>query len=125
LALLLSWIVGSTVAPNFLVPYRHFEYMAPFMAAFAGMGAILLLRVTGFRVLVPVLAGLIVLAAATAIPPREAIANHFEGTRPEALGGVEWAGIRLPSLTATDHRVSSIPPCPVANASTSSSWIGT
>ncbi|MFQ5908461.1 MAG: hypothetical protein ACE5JE_06505 [Thermoplasmata archaeon] len=108
LALLISWIIGSTVAPNFLVPYRHFEYMAPFMAAFAGIGAVLLLRVTGVRVLVPVLVGLIILAAATAIPPREAIANHFEGTRPEALGGVEWAGGRPLSLTATDHRVSSI-----------------
>jgi hypothetical protein len=108
LALTLSWVVGSGVAPAFLVPYRHFEYMVPLMGAFAGMGAVLLYRRTGARIVVPVLVGLVVLAAATAIPPREVLANHFEGTRPDALVGVEWAGTRIPSLTATDHRVSTI-----------------
>ncbi|MFQ6012678.1 MAG: hypothetical protein ACE5LS_03425 [Thermoplasmata archaeon] len=108
LALSLSWIVGSGVAPTFLVPYRHFEYMTSLTAVFAGMGAVLLVRVTGARILVPLLAGLVILAAAAAIPPRDVLANHFEGTRPEALAGVAWAGAHLPSLTATDHRVSSI-----------------
>jgi hypothetical protein len=108
LGLTVSWIVGSGVAPAFLIPYRHFEYMLPLMGAFVGMGAVLIHRRTGTRILVPVLASLIVLAAATAIPPREVLANHFEGTRPEALVGVEWAGTRIPTLTATDHRVSTI-----------------
>ncbi len=108
LALTLSWVVGSGVAPAFLVPYRHFQYMVPLLGAFAGMGAVILSRKTGARILVPVLAGLVVLAAATAIPPREVLANHFEGTRPDALVGVEWAGTRIPSLTATDHRASTI-----------------
>lgn len=108
LALNLSWIIGSVVAPTVLVPYRHFEYMIPLIAAFAGVGILLLLQNRGFRVLIPVLAGLLVLAAAAAIPPREALGNHFEGTRPEALGAVHWAADRVPSLTATDHRVSSV-----------------
>ncbi len=108
LGLTLSWIVGSGIAPAFLVPYRHFQYMVPLMGAYAGMGAVLLHRRTGTRIIVPLLVGLVVLAAATAIPPREALANHFEGTRPEALVGVQWAGTRIPTLTATDHRVSTI-----------------
>lgn len=107
-ALNLSWMIGSVVAPTFLVSYRHFEYLTPLIAALAGLGAVLLVRGRGRRIWAVVLVGVIVLAAATALPPREALANHFEGTRPEALGVIHWAAGRIPSLTATDHRVSSV-----------------
>lgn len=105
----LSWIIGAGVAPTILIPYRHLQYLTPLIAAFAAGGAILLIRKRRARwIVVLILGGLIVLAAAVALPPREAVGNHFEGTRPQALGAMHWAVDRIPSITATDHRVSSI-----------------
>lgn len=108
-ALNLSWIVGSWVAPTFLIPYRHLEYLTPLLGVLAGLGAIRLGRTgRGRRVLVPVLAGLLLAAAATAVPPREAVGNHFEGVRAEALDGVHWSGLHVEGIVATDHRASSV-----------------
>lgn len=109
LALNLSWILGAFLAPAFLIPYRHMEYLTLSLALFAGVGAWRLVHASGpgRRLLVGALLGLVVLAAATAIPPREALGNHFEGTRPQGMNVVQWASGRVAGVTATDHRVSS------------------
>jgi hypothetical protein len=80
------------------------------LALFGGVGALHLSRTAGpgRPALVLLLGGLIILAAGTAIPPREALGNHFEGTRSEGMNVVHWASGRVQGITATDHRASSI-----------------
>lgn len=109
LALNLSWIVGAWVAPTFLIPYRHMEYLVLPLALFAGAGAWRFLGAgrRARRVVVPLLVGLIALAAVTAVPPREALGNHFEGTRAQGMNVVHWASGTVDGVTATDHRASS------------------
>lgn len=109
LAITFSWVLGATVAPSFLIPYRHLEYLAVPLALFAGVGIVTLARGSRGRtgVVAGIVAVLVVLAALTALPPREALGNHFEGIHPEAMTGLQWAGSRVTGITATDHRASS------------------
>lgn len=110
LALLISWALGATVAPTFLIPYRHLEYVAVVIAILAGVGAASLLRASpaGWRrgAIVVVLT-LLVLSAATSLPARQAVGNHFEGTRPHGVNVILWTAHRTWGITASDHRVSS------------------
>lgn len=107
-ALNLSWMLGAVVAPSFLIPYRHMEYITLPLALFGGVGMWHLMRgLRRRRPFVVLLIGLVALAAATALPPREALGNHFEGVRAEGMDVVQWASGTLPGVTATDHRASS------------------
>ncbi|MFQ5837682.1 MAG: hypothetical protein ACE5HJ_02735 [Thermoplasmata archaeon] len=110
LALNISWILGGFIAPTFLIPYRHLEYLTLPLAIFGGMGAFQLMRAIGRgkRLLVLLLSALIILGALTALPPREVLGNHFEGTRAEGMNVVQWSVGRVDGVTATDHRASSI-----------------
>ncbi len=110
LALAISWAIGGVFAPTFLIPYRHLEYVSIAIAIFVGVGAISVFNVrrpwrVGF---VALISALLVLAAVTALPPREALGNHFEGVRPEAMDAVQWASQRVGGITASDHRASSV-----------------
>lgn len=109
LALNISWILGAFLAPSFLIPYRHIEYITLPLALFGGIGAWQLLRAVrqGKRLLVGLLVALIALAALTSLPPRAALGNHFEGTRAEGMNVVYWASEAIEGVTATDHRASS------------------
>jgi uncharacterized membrane protein YhdT len=110
LALNFSWILGGVLAPTFLIPYRHLEYLTLPLALFGGMGAMHLWRTArrGRSALMIVLLTLILLSAATSIPTRQALGNHFEGNRPEGMNVVHWAAGRVEGITATDHRASSV-----------------
>lgn len=110
-ALLISWVIGATIAPTFLIPYRHLEYIAVVAAIFAGVGVASLLRVCPprwRRGAIVVILTLLVLSAATALPPRQAVGNHMEGVRAQEVNAVQWAGQRIWGITASDHRVSSM-----------------
>ncbi|MFQ5552643.1 MAG: hypothetical protein ACE5EW_02870 [Thermoplasmata archaeon] len=110
LVLILSLMLGAVLAPFLLIPFRHVQYLVPALALFAGVGAYRLIRSLrrGQAALVFLIGLLLVLGVLTAIPPREALGNHFEGTRPEGMNAVHWATERVDGVTATDHRASSI-----------------
>ncbi len=110
LALNISWIVGGIIAPTFLIPYRHLEYLTLPLVVFGGLGSVRVAESLGRwkRLLVVPLIALLVLAAATSIPPREALGNHFEGVRAQGMNVVSWSSGRVNGVTATDHRASSV-----------------
>lgn len=109
-ALLLSLTLGGLLAPSFLIPYRHLQYITLPLALFAGVGAVHLMSGPRRwrRAFAASLVVAVVLGAATALPPREALGNHFEGTRPIGLLVVHWSGEYVSGVVATDHRISSM-----------------
>ncbi len=110
LALLISWTIGATIAPTFLIPYRHLEYVTILLAVFAGVGAVSVWRGVrrGRNGVIILLAALLILSAVTTFPTREAVGNHFEGIRAQGVSALHWANGRVEGITATDHRVSSV-----------------
>lgn len=110
LAFNVSWMVGGLVAPTFLIPYRHLEYLTLPLAIFGGIGALQLAGVARrWRKAIAIsIVALVAISGFTALPPREALGNHFEGTRPQVLNVVYWASDMVGGVTATDHRVSTI-----------------
>ncbi len=110
LALNISWILGGFLAPTFLIPYRHLEYLTLPLAIFGGVGALQIAKSLhrGKGLLAIGLMALVILAALTSLPPREALGNHFEGTRAQGINVVYWSATMVAGVTATDHRASSL-----------------
>jgi len=107
-ALLGSAVVGITVAPRVLIPYRHMEYLLVPFAISAGVGLFrtLDLSVMRARRRIAVLAVLGVLLAASAfsaIPPPSTLAGWREGTVPAAVDPAYWARDHARGLVVTDH----------------------
>jgi hypothetical protein len=107
-ALLASAIVGITVAPRVLIPYRHMEYLVVPFAIFAGVGLFRTLELTGIRkggrMAILVVLGLILGAnAISAIPPASTLAGWREGTVPAAIDPAYWARDHASGLVVSDH----------------------
>lgn len=112
-ALVGSAVVGITVAPRVLIPYRHMEYLVVPFAVFAGVGFFRTLDLTGIRkgrrIATLVVLGLILGANAfVAIPPPSALAGWREGTVPAAIDPAYWAKDHAHDLVVSDHHGSTI-----------------
>jgi hypothetical protein len=110
--LLLSALVGITVAPRVIIPYRHLEYLLIPFAIFAAIGFVRLLDLGGLRGLGRRLAvagcGALLLAnCLTGIPPPSTFAGWREGTIPAAIDPAYWARDHASGLIVTDHHASS------------------
>jgi hypothetical protein len=107
-ALLLSAIVGITVAPRVLIPYRHMEYLVVPFAIFAGVGLFRTLDLTAIRkgrrmATLAVLGLLLVANGFSAIPPPSTLAGWREGTTPAAIDPAYWARDQARGLVVSDH----------------------
>jgi hypothetical protein len=112
-ALLGSAIVGITVAPRVLIPYRHMEYLVVPFAIFAGVGFFRTLDLTairkGRRMATLVVLGLLLGAnALSALPPPSSLAGWREGTVPAAIDPAYWARDQVRGLVVSDHHGSTI-----------------
>ncbi len=112
LALILSVVVGATVAPEVIIPYRHVEYFVIVLAVLIGAGLSRVVELGGLerrRLAVAGVASLLVAGnALSAFPPPGLLVNFEEGIRPEALEAPYWAGAHVSGLLATDHRASTL-----------------
>jgi len=107
-ALLASAVVGITIAPRVLIPYRHMEYLVVPFAIFAGVGFFRTLDLAavrkGRRMATLVVLGLILGANAfSAIPPASTLAGWREGTIPAAVDPAYWARDHARGLVVSDH----------------------
>lgn len=108
-----SGLLGTFVATQILIPYRHVEYLVIPLAVFAGTGFVWSFRALGPRPAVRTGAfalSLVLFAGtfATAIPPPGFLGGWDEGTPDHALSGAYWARDHVQGLTVADHRASSI-----------------
>lgn len=104
-----SLIVGAVAAPTVLIPYRHVPFLAIPAAVLVGAGiGDLEPDLDGWARALPV-AGLVVLAA-TAYPPPDAIGGFQEGVSAAEMDAVDWADDHLAEGTPVlaDHRMSSL-----------------
>jgi hypothetical protein len=113
LALAASALVGSVVATQVLIPYRHVEYLLVPVAILAALGFFRLLDLASpprRRRTVAVVAGCALLAGnfAFAIPPPSLVAGWNEATYPVMMGSVYWAHGHVSGLVAADHQASTL-----------------
>jgi len=113
LALAASTFLGTAVATQVLIPYRHIEYLVVPLAILAGIGLTRLVALAAagraqkglaFAAVAVLLAG----TFATAIPPPAVLAGWDEGTQAASLDGAYWARDHVTGLVAADHRASTI-----------------
>lgn len=105
----LSLVVGALAWPTVLIPYRHIPFLAIPAAILIGAGVVdLEPDLEGWARALPV-AGLVVLAA-TAYPPPDAIGGFEEGISRAEMDAVDWADQHLAEGTPVlaDHRMSSM-----------------
>jgi hypothetical protein len=113
LALVLSAGFGSVAAPHVIIPYRHVEFLLPFLAIFAGVGFVRMLDLGSLRprsraAAVAVVGALLAGNALVAIPSPDVFAGWNEGVRPVAVDAAYWSRFYVEGLLAADHRASSI-----------------
>lgn len=104
-----SLVVGAVAWPTVLIPYRHVPFLAVPAALLVGAGiADLEPDLEGWKRALPV-AGLVLLAA-TAYPPPDAIGGFDEGVSAAEMDAVRWADDHLTAGTPVlaDHRMSSL-----------------
>ncbi len=113
LALGASTFLGTAIATQVLIPYRHIEYLVVPLAILAGIGAI---RLGSFLasgrlrkgLAIAAIASLLAGTFASSIPSPSVLAGWDEGTRAPSLDGTYWARSHAAGLVAADHRASSI-----------------
>jgi 4-amino-4-deoxy-L-arabinose transferase-like glycosyltransferase len=116
LALFLSILIGVVTSNRVLLPYRHPQYLVFPLALLAGIGIVMVFDILGKKerkvksLAYCVIFLLIALSAFSAYPPKDIMGGFSEGTSPEDMQAVVWAGESLePGATvASDHRMSSM-----------------
>lgn len=113
LALVLSAAFGAATAPHVIIPYRHVEYLVPFLGILAGVGLFRMLDLAsaaGRRRsgVVAIAIALLAASALVAIPPPDVFVGWNEGTRAASLDAAYWSRAHVDGLLAADHRASSI-----------------
>jgi hypothetical protein len=111
-AVALSLLLGAATQSHTLIPYRHAQYIAPPLILLSSIGIVKLhdlLSVRKKRGLTIFICALLVLTAATAYPPPEAMGGFDEGITRKDLEAAIWMNENLPKgvTVATDHRLSS------------------
>lgn len=128
-SLLVAWlyaILGSlafaiVTNSHVLFPFRHIDYMVEAMAPLVAIGMLMVYdqmiasRVPAERPRVRTnalfaIVALLVITAATSLPPRETIGGFEEGMTVAELEAVRWtrSNVPLESTFAADHRLSSL-----------------
>jgi hypothetical protein len=131
LAIAASLIFGAIFAPEFLIPYRHVEYISIPVGLLAGLGLVFFAdfwtagnsgidrdkargrrkKWSGRTAAVLTLAVFLLLANSfTAYPSRDLMLGYQEGTGVKSMEAVMWTGERTSrdAVVASDHRLSSI-----------------
>jgi hypothetical protein len=111
-AVALSLLLGAVTQSHTLIPYRHAQYIAPPLILLSSLGIVKLHDLLSVRkkgVLTIFVCALLVLTAATAYPPSEAMGGFDEGITRADLEAAVWMNENLPKgvTVATDHRLSS------------------
>lgn len=132
IAVAASLIFGAIFAPEFLIPYRHVEYIAIPVGILAGIGLVFFhdfwtgrnsgadldkvknskrKKWSGKTAAVLTLAIFLLLAnSLTSYPSRDIMLGYQEGTGAKSMEAVMWTGERTSpdAVVASDHRLSSI-----------------
>ncbi|MHB8606643.1 MAG: hypothetical protein ACYDCK_15475, partial [Thermoplasmatota archaeon] len=115
-AILLSLVFAAVTKNHVIFPFRHIDVLVDGLSMLIGIGFVACLALVGARsrrarlALVTALVLVLFANAATANPPREAIAGFEEGVTHDEYTAILWARDHLPadSTIAADHRVSSL-----------------
>ena len=113
LVLVASTGLGTVVATEVLIPYRHLEYVIVPLAILGGLGLVHTARIglEGRARRTWAVAGVMLLLAAgfaTAIPPPAVLGGWNEGVSATALNGAYWSRDHVTGLVAADHRASTV-----------------